>query len=61
MNLVEIRLLSADTYSFYDLSYVFKMVPFEINWLWSVFLSLSPRDSYTQQQHYFLAIDYQNN
>ena len=31
MNLVELRFLTANTYSFYDLSYVFKMVPFEIN------------------------------
>ena len=54
MNLIEIRLLTPNTYSFYDLSYVFKMVPFEVNWLWSGFFSLSPRVSYTQQQYYLL-------
>ena len=31
MNLVEIQLLTANTYSFYDLSYVFKMVPLEFS------------------------------
>ena len=30
-NLVEIRLLTANTYSFYDPSFVFKLVPFEVN------------------------------